>query len=202
MTTPLRAPPARILHARYRASRAGLLARPAGPVEAVDLTTGSALTLHLVEGVWTPCERSREPELIGLRELLSPREPPRRWSRSRPQITALVGALAVGTVLAGFARGAIDHGGSAARAIERQATPSAEAAPFEPAVRASPPVAGVRGGAALAVAQPAAPARAASPVVAVRPAIVAPSAHRQAVPPLLPDLPPPPAAIDAMPLPD
>ena len=202
MTTPLRAPPARILHARYRASRAGLLARPAGPVEAVDLTTGSALTLHLVEGVWTPCERPREPELIGLRELRSPREPPRRWSRSRPQITALAGALAVGIVLAGFARGAIDHGGSAAQAIERQATPSAEASPFEPAVRASPPIAGARGGAALAVALPAAPAHAASRVVAARPAIVARSAHREAVPPALPDLPPPPPAIDAMPLPD
>jgi len=205
VTTPLRAPPARILHARYRASRASLLARPDGPVEAVDLATGVALTLRRSEQGWHPCERPREPELIGSRVQPALPEPHQRWIAPRTQIAALAGSLALGIGIAAFARGAIDHGGSAARAIERRATPSAEAYPRLRTMHASVPIGRARGGPARAVERPRPPAHAHPPAV-VRTAIaVAPSLRRapartRPAPP--PDLPPPAAAIDAMPLPD
>ena len=190
MTTPLRAPPARILHARYRVARASLLARPEGPVEAVDLATGTAVTLQRGEHGWSPCERQRDPELIGFQAIPVVREPSRRWGGSRRQIAGLAGALAVGIACAGFARGAIDHGGSAARAIERRATPSAEAASVARPAGAPAAERRQRGGPAVAVARPV-PHRLRAPglgatVVAAVPRLRSPSSSRPASPPSLP----------------
>ena len=203
MTTPLRAPPARILHARYRASSAALLARPDGPVEAVDLASGEAVTLRCLERTWLPVDRLREPELIGLPLHVPVPLRPRRRAGPRPQLVAVAAALAAGVVLTAFARGTIDRGGSAARALERRATPSAEAAPRLRSVRPAVPPERVRGGPALAVASP--PGHATRSAIARPPAVVAPPRLRipaRAPPAPPPDLPPPVPAVDALPLPD
>jgi hypothetical protein len=189
-------PPASVsLGGSLRASRAAQLARPSGPLAAVDLADGRALLAELRGAVWIEVEEDAStlelPALPGAEPPASVHAP----ARARRLGVAAVLAAAFGATAVALATG---FSGAPAPAVAspgaRPAAARAPASPRPPAVVARP-----RGGRAVvprsrpaAPASPAPPAAPAPAAAIAPPAAVAPQAPPPAPPPL-PELPAAPA---------
>ena len=170
-----------------RASRAAQLARPAGPLAAVDLADGRALLAELQGSLWVAVADGEDTLALPAATGPAPEDdapvPRRRRLGTAVVLAAVVGAAAV-ALATGFS-------GAPAPAVAGRAVQPRPSRPAAPDVPAAPP----RGGHAVALAPPAVAPPPSPPPVADPPPPASPPAPPPAVPqqPPLPELPPAPA---------
>ena len=176
-------PPASVpLGGSLRASRAAQLTLPDGPLSAVDLADGRALTVERLAAGWVVIADLRDAAPATPERAAAVEAPTRR---RRHLGTGLALAAVLGAAVVALATG---FSGAPAPAV---AGPTPQAVPLQPA---GPPQARARGGRAVPLSQPKAePPPMPPPAPAQPPAVVAPAAAPAPPPPPpappLPELP-------------
>jgi hypothetical protein len=177
-------PPASVpLGGSLRASRAALLARPLGPLVAVDLADGRSLTVEDLGAGWVTC--AAVADIPVLRSSAAAEVDAERVAvpvRRRRLGTAVVLAGALGAAVVALATGF--SGAPAPAAAGPVAHPDVPRAPATPAlpIRA-------RGGRAKALPRATPPPPAPPPALPAAPAVVAPPPAPPPAPPAPPPLP-------------